>query len=133
MSHKAEFAALGISKFAGVATTTDELGAFKQATGWSDSDPFYNDEAESFKKALGGAEYKNWWLAKPSVVRMLFNSKAVGHSEADLAGSSKLLGGVLVVSPSGGVIFAEQETSTFEYPATSVVLAACRSELKESQ
>jgi len=89
---------------------------------WQDGEVFV-DEAETFKKALGGQKYKNRWLLSPAVIRRIFASMGFGSFTGDLNEKSTMLGGAMIVGRQG-VLFSQTETSGFVYPKADVLLAA---------
>lgn len=84
------------------------------------------DEDESFKKALGGGNYKTWWLLKPSVLLHAVNYvKRFGQSAGDVTDKkTQMMGGAFVVK-SGNVVYTHRETSTFYNGDAKELLAAC--------
>lgn len=94
------------------------------ASAWPDGELLI-DEEETLKKALGGQQYKNSWLLKPSVILRIAGVRKFGSAMDDLNDKSNMLGGVIVVGKEG-VLYAEAESSSFSYPAADDVLAALR-------
>lgn len=86
---------------------------------------FYIDDDETFKVALGGGTYRNWWLLKPSVLtKMLGYARRFGTSTDDVTNAkTQLLGGAFVVKE-GEVVFVHHETSSFENGDARAMLAA---------
>lgn len=93
-----------------------------QTAVWHDGEVLV-DEGETFKKALGGEEYKNRWLLSPAVIRRIIQATGFGSQMDDLNDKSKMLGGAMLVSKKG-VLFAEAETSSFAYPSAKKLLDA---------
>jgi len=95
-------------------------------TVWTGGD-LYIDSEMAFKKALsGGREYSNIWLLRPSV---LFNavrfSRSQGSQTNDLTDpKTKLLGGALVVSKEGKVLYQSSEGSNFSPGSAADILSA---------
>lgn len=83
------------------------------------------DEDESFKKALGGTQYRNSWLLKPSVILRIAGVKRFGTSMDDLNAKSNMLGGVVVMGKDG-VVYAEAESTSFAMPKADAILSALR-------
>ena len=76
--------------------------------------------------ALGGRAYKNSWLLKPSVILRIAGTRRFGASMGDLNAKSSMLGGVVVMSSGGEVVYAEAESSSFAMPSADSVLSALR-------
>jgi len=91
---------------------------------WPNGD-LYIDETEAFKDALGGAQYKNWWLMKPTVLKDVFNfAKSYGYATNDTTDKkTQKLGGVIVVK-NGQVVYVHKETTSFDNGNARDVLAA---------
>ena len=86
----------------------------------------YIDEEEAFKKALGGGNYKMWWLLKPSVVRnMIAFVKSFGQSAVDVTDKkTQMMGGAFVVK-GGEVVYTHRENAQFDNGDAKLMLAAC--------
>ena len=91
---------------------------------WIGGDLFI-DEEETFKKALGGGAYRNWWLLKPSVLRHLTSyARNFGFQSNDVSDKkTQTLGGTFVVK-NGEVVYVHKETSTFDNGDARAMLAA---------
>lgn len=91
---------------------------------WPEGD-LYIDPSEEFKKALGGDTYRTWWLLRPSVMRSILSyARSFGSSTADVTDKkTQLLGGIFVVK-NRQVVYAHQETATFDNGDAKAVLAA---------
>jgi len=108
-----------------VVITADPSGAqaFKDSV-WKGGD-IYIDEDEGTKRALGGKEYKNWWLLRPSV---LLNIVAYVRKFGTFTGDAQspkaqMLGGTVVIKD-GEVVHVHRETSNFYNGDAKVLLNA---------
>lgn len=83
------------------------------------------DEEEAFKKALGGQTYRTWWLLKPSVLKNILSfASRFGSSTSDVTDvKTQTLGGTIVVKD-GKVVYAHQETKSFDNGDAKEMLAA---------
>lgn len=96
---------------------------------WKDGELYIDDE-EAFKDALGGVQYKNWWLLKPKVASQILSLvKNFGQSAADVTNKkTQKLGGTLVIK-AGQVIYQHHETSTFDNGSAKDILAAIKGDI----
>jgi len=111
-----------------VVTGTDNGAEEFIEAAWKGGDVFV-DEAEAFKKAVhggSGRSYSTWWLLKPWVIKdVLSFAKRFGSYTGDVTDSkTQILGGTMVIKPSGEVIYLHKETSSFDNGDAKDLLAA---------
>jgi len=81
-----------------VVIAAQELGADKFAVEVWPGQELYIDDADTVRTALGGGNYSNWWLLKPSVLgKIMCGSLPKDGGFGDLNDKSNKLGGELVV------------------------------------
>lgn len=117
---RADFEAKGI-RLVAIGSIPDNAEAFKTAV-W-EPDDVYVDEGDVFKTALGGGKYKNWWLAKPSVIAAIVRALSYGGAQDDLNAKTSTMGGTVLVKDSK-VLFSKVESSSFGYASPDEVLKA---------
>lgn len=115
-----EAAGARLTVVSAIETGADE---FREAV-WTDGELYFDDQ-EAFKKALGGATYRTWWLLKPWVMQAaLAYAKRFGAGTDDVTHKkTQMLGGTFVVK-AGEVVYTHHETSTFDNGSAKAVLAA---------
>lgn len=119
MESRSDFEAKGVT-LAAVSSQAQGAEDFRAAA-WPA--PVYLDEADAFKQALGSPNFSNWWLLKPSVIRGIISGSKYGTDMSDLNAKTSVMGGVILVGPSG-VAFSRVEGSEFQMPAAAEILSA---------
>mmetsp|Transcript_86 Transcript_86/g.191 ORF Transcript_86/g.191 Transcript_86/m.191 type:complete len:139 (+) Transcript_86:265-681(+) len=94
---------------------------------WKGGELFVDDQ-DKVKQALGGRQYKNYWLLRPSVVRHLVSYVSrFGSGQSDLLhDKTKLLGGTLVFSEQGEIVYEFLETTSFYQGSAADLLEAVK-------
>lgn len=115
---RAEFTAKGI-KLVAISSVPDNLEEFRESV-WPEDD-IYVDDGEVFKDSLKGGNYRNWWLAKPSVILAIARAMALGNQSNDMSPKTAKLGGTIVVKDEA-VVLAQAEGTDFSYASPDSVL-----------